>query len=655
MRTKNLALLWPLITTLILGNGLLLLPAGSFFRLVGALLLLLLPGLAWSLGFIIGPTPLERGSLGLGLSYALAIIVGLLLHYIPGPLPAWLVIVSFNLLTLLGLLLAHRFPHPSTPPTDSPPQSDPLESSPPHRFILIGLLLIMLVGGIFRGSSLGYSEFQGDEVKALVPAAEAIEGRSEALFDQRKKGPGEIVMPMLVWSMTGLIDETAARLPFALAGMMTIITVYVLGRALFDARIGLIAAALVALNGFMVAFSRIVQYQQLVVWLSLLAVLCAWHWRQDGRARWGVLSGIFLAAGVLAHFDAFLAALAVAFLLVSNRAFLLSAWKAVLPGLLSFAAVLALFFLPYLLTPQRSSTGSYLEQRIGLSLVKNSLPDFYHYAIFYNSFYYVLIVGLLALAFLLMALIKLPLPRPARLGLAGLAGGAVVVLALFPQALTLGGIDWAALPFALLFLGAFLSPALALAERLVVIWFGLGFLTYNFLIADPRTHFYSLVPAWTLLAALTLGRIEQRALQRFKSPVPMMAASIIMALLFSGYLYVVYLRHEPEFEIDWPASRPWLYRSPYQRLQLDDSFGMVHRAGWKALGGLYLDEKLAGDYQTNGLYETGDWYTRHQLRGCYRRSTYFLAMSYLVFDPRDLPNYNEIAAIDLTDGKGIHI
>ncbi|MCB0165453.1 MAG: hypothetical protein KDI79_14585 [Anaerolineae bacterium] len=60
-------------------------------------------------------------------------------------------------------------------------------------------------GGIFRWSTLGYSEFQGDEVKALVPAAEALEGQAEALFYQRKKGPGEIVVPILVWSMTGLI------------------------------------------------------------------------------------------------------------------------------------------------------------------------------------------------------------------------------------------------------------------------------------------------------------------------------------------------------------------------------------------------------------------------------------------------------------------
>lgn len=662
MRSKNLALNWPLITALIIGNGLMLTPEGSVLRLIGALMLLLLPGLAWVQALDLRVEPLARWSIGLGLSYALMMIVGLLLHYVPGTLSAWMVIIASNLLMLIAVALPMIiWPSRSAdrplldPPSVEPAQTLKTEAPLDRRALLMGLLFILLIGGIFRWSALGYSEFQGDEVKALVPAAEAIEGRAEALFYQRKKGPGEILVPMLTWSMTGLINETSARALFALAGMMTIVTLYVLGRELFNPPIGLIAAALVALNGFMVAFSRIVQYQQLVIWLSLLAVLCAWYWRQDGRVRWGVLSGLFLAAGMLAHFDAILAAPAIAFLVVSDRRFALSNWRALLIGAITFVMVVLLFFAPYFFSSQLASTGNYLERRIGLNILKNSLADFYHYTIFYNSFYYVVIMGLLTLTFLVWALAQIPMSRLGRFLLPILAVVAVIGLALWPQALTIWGADLAAWPFALIFLGAALSPALSFAERLVTIWFGVGFLTYNFLIADPRTHFYTIVPPWTLLAAIMAVRLAQFSLHRYNSYLPVTAAVVGLGLLFSGYLYVVYLRQEPEFEIDWPDSQPWLYWSPYDRLQLDDSFGMVHRVGWKAVGGLYLEHKLTGDYQTNGLFETGDWYTRHQLRGCYRQSNYFLAMSYHALDTNGLPNYAEIAEVELPNGKGITI
>ena len=84
---------------------------------------------------------------------------------------------------------------------------------------------------------------------------------------------------MTLWRLTGTVNELIARLPFAIAGLLMMLTVYLLGRGLWSERAGLIAAGLLALNGFMVGFSRIVQYQVLVVWMSALALLCIWEWR----------------------------------------------------------------------------------------------------------------------------------------------------------------------------------------------------------------------------------------------------------------------------------------------------------------------------------------------------------------------------------------
>jgi hypothetical protein len=118
---------------------------------------------------------LLRWGIGTGVGYVLMVLVGLLLHYWPGPVTLWMVIFFFNLITLLGLgWLVTQLANTGQLPVSG--------------WALAGLLLILLIGAAFRFINLGYSEFDGDEIKALVPAAEAIEGHPEALFDQRKKG-----------------------------------------------------------------------------------------------------------------------------------------------------------------------------------------------------------------------------------------------------------------------------------------------------------------------------------------------------------------------------------------------------------------------------------------------------------------------------------
>ena len=113
----------------------------------------------------------------------------------------------------------------------------------------------MLAAGVFRFASLGHSEFQGDEVQAMMPAARVLAGDPDALVLGRKKGPAEILLPMLPWRLTETTDEASARLPFALAGLGTLATLFLLGRKLGGDPAGFAAAAVAALNGLLIAFS----------------------------------------------------------------------------------------------------------------------------------------------------------------------------------------------------------------------------------------------------------------------------------------------------------------------------------------------------------------------------------------------------------------
>lgn len=630
---------------LLLGHALLLAPAGSWPRSMGALDLLFLPGLIWAERLGLVPDRARRWTLGLGLSYVLLMLVGLLLHYWPGGIPLWAVVIALDSLSLGAWL----WPNPGR--QGGPP---PSLSLPRTRATTLAVLTAILLGAaLFRFTELGYSEFQGDEVKALVPAAEALEGREQAFIDVRKKGPGEILAPLMVWRLTGLVNELSVRLPFAVAGMMVVVTMYLLGRDLFNNRVGLLAAGLTAFNGYMVAFSRIVQYQTLVIWMSLLSLMCAGLWRQEGRARWGVLSGTFLGIGVLAHYDAILVAPAIAYLFVANPRRAWPEWRAILAAGLSFVVIVALFFGPFLASPQVEVAGDYLGSRIGLDTRQSSLGEFFYYTIFYNSLYYVVIVGALALGFLAWAMSRALAHISLCYGLPVALLAGVVLVSLAPDRFTIGPLNLAPIPYALLVAGALVSPAISVAQRLVIIWFGAAFLGYLFLIDDPRTHFYAIVPAWLFLAALSAAWLWQRLARR--SVYLPLACSTLLVLLFGGHLYVVYLRQNPEYETDWSRSQPWLYWFPYDEMSPHDTFGFVHKVGWKAVGGLYLTGQLQGEYQTNGLYEISDWYTRHRLRGCYRQSQQFFGVSYRLLDLREFPDYDRLGQIELPNDKAITI
>ena len=120
-----------------------------------------------------------------------------------------------------------------------------------------------------------------------MPAARVLAGDPDALMLGRKKGPAEILLPMLPWRLTETTDEASARLPFALAGLGTLATLFLLGRKLGGDPAGFAAAGVAALNGLLIAFSRIVQYQAIVLWMSALAVLCAWEWYERGQNALG--------------------------------------------------------------------------------------------------------------------------------------------------------------------------------------------------------------------------------------------------------------------------------------------------------------------------------------------------------------------------------
>jgi 4-amino-4-deoxy-L-arabinose transferase-like glycosyltransferase len=658
---------------LALADGLLLMPEGSPPRAAAAMALLLLPGLAWAEVVLPATGRLTRWCIGAGLGFALAMITGLILRYLPGPIVFWQELVALHVLALAPILILFVAPRSSA------------GSAGASNVITLSLLAaIVALAVFFCFTDLGYSEFQGDEAEVMAPVAKAMEGYESALFLDRNKGAGEMLLPMLMWGLTGTVDEGIARLPFAVAGVATVLAVYLIGRRLAGEHAGLIAAALLALNGFLVAFARIVQYQTLVMWLGALALLCAWEWRAGLQSRWAALAGIFLASGLWAHFDMLVIVPVlgyVALTAILNSRPTGAVWR-ITPFIRSLSVAVSLlfvigglFFVPYLLNAQSGRTIAYLGRRIGTGMLKNGLDNFVSSNIFYTSFYYLLFTGSLLLGFLAWAIHRIRVIR--RLPGSGywvpaLAIVAPVALMVWPQVLRTPGLDLAAIPFAAILLGAFLSPALVAHQRDVVAWLAVSFMGYVFFIERPVTHIYVIALPWVILAGLAAAKLlDLAAIATRRRQVLLAACAGLLVALFGGYLYIAYVRHDTEFWEDWPRSRAALYWAPppYDELPRTAVFGMVHQSGWKGIGALYDSGRLAGDFDTNEKPEMAVWYTRNavrptreEIKACGEPEYYFIADD--LVEGQDLwavspeilrAGYADIGRIDLPNGKGITI
>ena len=497
------------------------------------LLLWLLPAVGWFLvlpgGFLL------RLVSGLGLAFVGSGLATLMLYLFPGPFPGVIARFVYFAIAVAPLVTGWRLRRPK----------GNRERKRPTRHYL-ALILVLGVAILTRFLNIGYSEFQGDEAVVMRRAAEALSGNDTTLF-LHQKGPVEILVPMSLWTLTGTITEWQARFPFALAGVLAALTVACLSEMWFGWRAGMASGFLTAINGFLVAFGRIVQYQNLVVAMGGLSLLWLLYHRRHRGAGQLVLAAVFLAFGLLAHYDAVLVGPAALTILVAgmakgDRTERKRYIYALLLALISGVVILGLFYVPFVSNSMFARTFNYLRGgRLGNGVFHNSLWTSWRMSTFYNSLYYVL--GLLVL---------------------------VVAAAM----LRLGtGDAW--------------------------LYFLIPFVFYSFVVADPRTHIYTWYPGAVVLAGGALLRLHGHVLRRWGT-IPLWFAGVWLVLC-TGYVYVAFINHQVEYKRAWPESRHPLYPVPFADDQLPPYgfFGFPYQAGWKAVEGLFAQGVLDGTYASN--------------------------------------------------------
>ena len=532
-------------------------------------LLWILPGLAWLPLFseFSLSSKEERIIIALGLNFVITPIVVLSAAYLPGLLTRETLIISMLIVTGLPLIVSaldkrnHATEVGATGIEQTRDSSNKLWWKTPW----IWLLIILAFAGSMRLVNLDYSEFQGDEAAVLVRSAQILTGEDSELF-QHKKGPVELLLTMAGWRMTGITSEWMSRVPFSWASLLGIAAIFLYAYRQSTLLTAIIAAGMLAVEGYLVGFGRIVQYQSVVFLLSTLALLCLLIFVQNGKGGLVILAAAFFSVGTWAHYDAILFLPAGLILIAFRLKRDWGQWRQLLP-ILILSGVLGLlltgyFYIPFFRSSQAEGTLFYVSGRIGTDQTfYNHLLSTINRSFVYDSLYLLLLIfGSLAIQIVFTW---------RRWGRAATVTAVVLMLALttslfYPDWWIFAEISFSWVIMALLLLGSLFAPRQAAGTRAIWLWLGIPAMFYLYFVALPLTHVYTAVPGAALLAALGLYNLLKWLSERSKTALRVAVAVVILLFLLSiSYALVMFVNHSPEYLREYPESKHFLFWTPF--------------------------------------------------------------------------------------------
>jgi 4-amino-4-deoxy-L-arabinose transferase-like glycosyltransferase len=425
-------------------------------------------------------------------------------------------------------------------------------------------------------------------------------------------------------ALTTQIDETSARLPFALMGIAAIAAIALAGRRMAGASsAGLVAALLVALDGYLIAFSRVMHYESVVVLNSLLALLLM-H-RVLRRTRTGsaaatvrgelYLLALLVATGVAAHYDGVVVLLPLGLLVLSGGWTPSQWWRAAwAPALLGLGLLLA-FYVPFFTSPEFQATlafyrESLVEGSAGAGGV-NHLGYLAESFLFYNGGAKTALLLILTAGVMVRWLWRPSLPVY-RLAALLLLGGLLLQL-WAPERLVVAGMavaPWLILLTGVLLIAAPRQPAMIRAWWL---WFFLPFVVAMFVVQEPGLHFYYFFVPWFLLLGEGWAALEQVAARRVAHRT-VVAGSVLLwgalTIVAGTASYRFFLAPDASVLTYKEAWRPPTWW-PMQTRQYDHFlYGIANPSGWKGIGVLLAGGELEMPLATNVDRWTADWYSR---------------------------------------------
>lgn len=158
---------------------------------------------------------------------------------------------------------------PQTTPAPSAPTNEP---SGEKRLMRWALATILILATSLRLYNLDRLSFWFDEFLTVTLASEPL-ARLPAAVRQSEQTPPLLHVLMHGWMKLFGVSEFAVRLPAAVFGILAVWVTYLLGVALFGRREGFVAALLMALSGFQIAYSQEARVYSLLLLMGLTSSL----------------------------------------------------------------------------------------------------------------------------------------------------------------------------------------------------------------------------------------------------------------------------------------------------------------------------------------------------------------------------------------------
>lgn len=412
---------------------------------------------------------------------------------------------------------------------------------------ILPIIFFVVVTLWLRLVNLGYSDYQGDEIKALY-LPDSGQSLSDYLFEQRK-GPTQFIATYLIYLFHPTYNnQFLTRLPFALVGVLAIFAFYQFVKLNYGSKIALYASLFLTINGLFIGLMRIVQYQPFVILFSVLA-LYAFSLALKFE-RWkinGIYMGIFAwTLAVLTHYDGVFIAPYAAYLIfcwygkyreisASNK------FKHLILAGLGGALILAIFYIPFFFTVSDSTLEYWIIRTTGE--FEWTTPS----SIFTFKLYNPLIGIYIYALFGVISLFRIRKTYP------------------------------------------------------LVLWFLFPWIILELFIIDPGTHIYTYILPASIMVAFGVLVIEEFLIkvvgERYGKVLNAFTLFAVFSVLFS-ISHFIFVDHTPEYPWEERRLLFWKIGKPSLEYRIW-AFGFPYFRHWEAIGDLVTSTENNGYYSTN--------------------------------------------------------
>lgn len=399
----------------------------------------------------------------------------------------------------------------------------------PHH---LGLCVLLLLSVGLRFVNLSYSEFQDDEKKTQIRSL-PNETSINYLLRQRK-GPMQFLaayIPFKLFNPRVEVNELAVRLPFTVANLISVFVLYAFihkvtkshGAALFT-------SSIYSVNGFVIGFSRIAQYQSLNLLFSMLSLFFFYNLvrGKNHLRRSAFLGTLFIALSLLSHWDAVFYVVPIIYFVITMllRKDINARERLIIFILMAitFSLLILPFMTPYITGLQSTQSGNmgYLFRRIG---TEGSLLSRHLY-----------------------------------------------IFELYNPVITL----W------LYALGSLLAIIYIKKCWMFIVWFFVNLALIKFFMITPKTHIYNYVVPIIILSCLGYFYAWKSLRQKvwiFCSIFTVTAVGVVALLVLQSYQ--IFVDHEKEYPYDektilWHQNKVFIDEETI-------TFGFPHNRNWKII------------------------------------------------------------------------